>query len=149
MGKYVLMVKNSTFYIDKDLEIVTNLANLSAHIYDALDRVNWVGFYLYNGKDLYLGPFQGKPACVKIFMGKGVCGTSALNRETLMVDDVHVFTGHITCDSASKSEIVVPIVTHSGELFGVLDIDSPVHSRFDEELKIALEEVVNLLIDIL
>lgn len=149
MGKYDLMVKNSTFYIDKDLEIVTNLANLSAHIYDALDRVNWVGFYLYNGKDLYLGPFQGKPACVKIFMGKGVCGTSALNRETLMVDDVHVFTGHITCDSASKSEIVVPIVTHSGELFGVLDIDSPVHSRFDEELKIALEEVVNLLIDIL
>ncbi len=149
MDKYIDLVNNAKFYLDKELDMITNLSNLSAHINEHLDNVNWVGFYLYNGNELTLGPFQGKPACVSIQLGKGVCGTSALERKTLMVDDVHQFSGHITCDTVSKSEIVIPIIKNNGDLFGVLDIDSPMLSRFDEEIKIALEKVVNLLIDIL
>ena len=149
MDKYIDLVNNAKFYLDKELDMITNLSNLSAHINEHLDNVNWVGFYLYNGKELTLGPFQGKPACVSIQLGKGVCGTSASERKTLLVDDVHKFSGHITCDTVSKSEIVIPIIKNNGDLFGVLDIDSPVLSRFDEDIKIALEKVVNLLIDIL
>lgn len=149
MIDYSILINNSKFYLNKNLNKITNLANISAYLFDELDDINWVGFYLYDGHELYLGPFQGKPACTSIKMGNGVCGTSAKNRETIIVKDVHEFTGHITCDSASESEIVIPIITKDGELFGVLDIDSPIKDRFDLEIKKALEIIVDFLVDIL
>lgn len=120
---------------------VANLANAAALLNFYLDDINWVGFYLYDGRELVLGPFQGLPACIRIPLGKGVCGTSAQRRETLRIDDVHEFPGHIACDAASNSEIVVPIVK-DGQLFGVLDIDSPIKRRFDEADRAFLEQFV-------
>jgi len=149
MNKYTEFINNSKYYLDKDLHIITTLANISAYIYQEIENINWVGFYLYDNRELYLGPFQGRPACTTIQLGRGVCGTSAAQRKILVVDNVHEFTGHITCDTASNSEIVIPLVTKSGTLFGVLDIDSPAYGRFDSNLKEALEIVVNLLVDIL
>src|SRR5215470_15343507 len=108
---------------------LANLANASAHLAESLDRINWCGFYIARGEELVLGPFQGKPACVRIPFGKGVCGTAAARRETLVVADVNAFPGHIACDAASRSEIVVPILD-GRVLRGVLDIDSPELSRF-------------------
>ena len=117
-----------------------NLANASALLYGALDDINWAGFYLLEGNDLLvLGPFQGKPACIEIPTGKGVCGTAAALRKTIVVDNVHEFPGHIACDSASNSEIVVPLI-HGDSLFGVLDIDSPSLSRFSDRDRRGLEE---------
>ena len=110
---------------------IANAANLSALIYAAVDRVNWVGFYFLKDDELIVGPFQGKPACVRIVMGKGVCGTAASERRSQRVDDVHAFDGHIVCDADSRSELVVPLI-YNGDLLGVLDIDSPVKARFDE-----------------
>ncbi len=149
MNNYEELVGNAKYYLDKNLRTITNLSNLSAYLFEFIDQINWVGFYLYDDFDLYLGPFQGKPACTNIQMGKGVCGTSAKMRRTFIVDNVHEFDGHITCDSDSESEIVIPIITKSGELFGVLDIDSPIQKRFDEDIKKALESIVVLLVDIL
>ena len=111
---------------------IANAANLAALIYGGLDNLNWAGFYLLKGEELVLGPFQGAPACVRIPLGKGVCGTAAHQRQSLIVSDVEKFPGHIACDSASRSEIVVPLV-QNGQLLGVLDIDSPKLDRFDEE----------------
>ncbi len=111
---------------------VANAANTSSLLYHALPDVSWAGFYFLKGGELILGPFQGKPACVRIALGRGVCGTAAQRRETVVVPDVNAFPGHIACDAASQSEIVVPIL-HAGGLIGVLDIDSPVKGRFDEE----------------
>ena len=108
---------------------IANLANASALLFDALEDVNWAGFYLLEGDTLVLGPFQGKPACIEIPLGKGVCGTAARRNETVRVEDVHRFPGHIACDSASQSEIVVPL-RRNGAVFGVLDIDSPRPARF-------------------
>lgn len=127
-------------YLQNDDRLVSNLANLSALIYQYLDNISWCGFYLLDGNELYLGPFQGKVACTKIKIGKGVCGTSYQRGETIVVDDVNTFPGHIACDSASRSEIVIPI-----EGFGVLDIDSTSFSRFGEREKALLEEVMRLL----
>ena len=107
---------------------ISNLANASALLWDSLTTLNWAGFYLLEGDRLILGPFQGKPACIEIPIGKGVCGTAALRRETILVPDVHAFPGHIACDSASNSEIVVPLMKN-GEVLGVLDIDSPLLDR--------------------
>jgi GAF domain-containing protein len=149
MNNYQEFIENAKYYLDENLRNITNLANLSAYIFMQLEDINWAGFYLIEEHELYLGPFQGKPACVSIKMGSGVCGTSALKRETIIVKNVHEFTGHITCDSDSESEIVIQIITKSGELFGVLDIDSPIQNRFDEEIKIALENIVSFLVDIL
>lgn len=149
MKNYDEFIDNAKYYLDKNLHFITNLANISAYIYQEIEQVNWVGFYLYDNRELYLGPFQGKPACTTIQMGRGVCGTSAANRVTLVVDNVHEFAGHITCDTESNSEIVIPVVTRNGSLFGVLDIDSPIYNRFDKVLKQALESIVNLLVDIL
>lgn len=149
MDKYNKLIENSKFYLDSNLRTVTNLANLSAYLFEHIENINWAGFYLFDGKELYLGPFQGKPACTSIKIGNGVCGTSAKNRETLVVDDVHKFNGHITCDSVSESEIVIPIITKNDELFGVLDIDSPTLKRFDLEIKKALEIIIDFLVDIL
>lgn len=127
---------------------VANAANLAALLFWSLPQLNWAGFYLVEPRrgDLLLGPFQGKPACVRIPIGRGVCGTAAARRETVVVPDVHVFPGHIACDSASNSEIVVPIV-REGELLGVLDLDSPVPSRFDDADARGLEALVRVFVD--
>lgn len=123
---------------------VANLANASALLNVYLSDINWVGFYLFDGRELVLGPFQGLPACIRIPLGKGVCGTSAQLRVTQRVEDVHTFPGHIACDAASNSEIVIPIIKE-GSLFGVLDIDSPLTGRFDEEDQRFLEQFVAVL----
>lgn len=127
---------------------VTNLANGAALLYNALPDLNWAGFYLYVDGLLVLGPFQGKPACTKIAMGKGVCGTAALMDQTQLVPDVHEFPGHIACDSASNSEIVVPI-HKDGALYGVLDMDSPLLCRFLKKDQDGLEAFVRVLEEIL
>ena len=128
-------------------DFIANAANLSALLFHELRQVNWCGFYLLKGEELVLGPFQGKVACVRIPMGKGVCGTSASRRETVIVPDVHEFPGHIACDPASKSEVVVPLIDVDGTLRGVLDIDSPVVGRFGEEDARAFERLVALLLE--
>ncbi len=115
--------------------LIACAANMSSLLYWSLPDLNWVGFYLLDevSGDLLVGPFQGKPACVRIPLEKGVCGAAAAQRRTLVVQDVHAFPGHIACDSASNSEVVVPIVLADGRLLGVLDLDSPLHNRFDDE----------------
>ena len=130
--------------LEGETDALGNLSNAAALVADALDRTNWCGFYLLRGDELVLGPFQGKTACVRIPLGKGVCGTAAARRETLVVPDVHAFPGHIACDAASRSEIVVPILA-GGALVGVLDVDSPEPGRFDAEDRAGLEEVVKVL----
>jgi L-methionine (R)-S-oxide reductase len=120
---------------------LANAANSSALLFQLLPRLNWVGFYFLRGRELVLGPFQGKVACVRIPLGKGVCGTAAERRETLVVPDVHAFPGHIACDAASRSEIVVPLL-HRDRVLGVLDLDSPDPARFDERDAAGLEGVV-------
>jgi len=121
-----------------------NLANASALLYDCLDRLNWAGFYLMEDGKLVLGPFQGKPACIEIAVGKGVCGTAVATGETQLVPNVHAFPGHIACDGASNSEIVIPI-RKNGEIIGVLDIDSPEFDRFSDEDREGLEAFVSIL----
>ena len=123
---------------------ISNLANASALLWQELDRLNWAGFYLMEKGMLVLGPFQGKPACIEIPVGKGVCGTAVAERKTQLVPDVHQFPGHIACDSASNSEIVIPIYKN-GEIFGVLDLDSPCFHRFTEEDRVGLEAFVRVL----
>ena len=125
-------------------ELIANLANTSALLWRYLPDINWAGFYLLKNGELVLGPFQGKPACVRIAIGKGVCGTAAQRRETIVVPNVHEFEGHIACDVASNSEIVVPLL-QDGDLLGVLDIDSPKLARFDAEDRCGLEEVARTL----
>ena len=123
---------------------IANLANASALLWQELPNLNWAGFYLLEGDTLILGPFQGKPACIEIPVGKGVCGTAVKENRTLVVPDVHQFPGHIACDCASNSEIVVPIYKN-GEIIGVLDIDSPLFDRFSEEDRLGLEAFVKTL----
>lgn len=141
---YALIHAQLKALIEDEIEVIPNLANTSALLGQALQDINWVGFYLMNNGELLLGPFQGKPACIHIPIGKGVCGTAALERKTQLVSDVYAFPGHIACDSASRSEIVVPICV-DGRVVGVLDIDSPCLARFDEEDRIGLEELVRIL----
>src|SRR3954467_8904684 len=129
---YEELARDLAALLSGESDLVANAANTAALIYGALPRLNWAGFYLYKSGELVLGPFQGKPACVRIAMGKGVCGSAAARRETVLVEDVHAFPGHIACDSASNSEIVVPLL-HGTELLGVLDLDSPRHGRFQPE----------------
>lgn len=117
------------------------LANISAHIYQNIERLNWVGFYLYDSKGLVLGPFQGKPATTYIPLNRGVCGQAARTLETVMVPDVHLHIDHIACDEASNSELVIPMIVND-TLYGVLDIDSPIKHRFDDTLIEAIEEIV-------
>ena len=136
--------------ITDEPNMIANLANVSAFINEYFEGLNWVGFYLVdeesNRNELVLGPFQGKPACVRIPIGKGVCGTAALRREVLRVDDVHQFIGHIACDADSRSEIVLPIIVND-ELIGVLDIDSPVFNRFTLQDEDILKRIVDILIE--
>jgi GAF domain-containing protein len=126
-------------------DLVANAANFSALLFQTLPDLNWAGFYFAKDGDLVLGPFQGKPACVRIRIGQGVCGAGAAKCETVIVPNVHEFPGHIACDSASNSEIVVPLHKDS-RLLGVLDLDSPLPSRFDREDAAGLEELVRILL---
>ena len=125
-------------------DAIANAANVAALLFHSLPDLNWAGFYRLEGDGLVLGPFQGKPACVRIALGKGVCGTAAAARRTIVVPDVHAFPGHIACDGASESEIVVPVV-RDGRLLGVLDLDSPRLARFDEEDARGLEALADAL----
>ena len=130
-------------------DITANLANVSALINLALEDINWAGFYIMKEGQLVLGPFQGKPACIRINVGSGVCGTAVAENKTQLVKNVHEFPGHIACDSASNSEIVVPVHNKDGSVYGVLDIDSPSFERFTEEDKAGLEAVVKALEELL
>ena len=134
------LAKMAESLVEGERDVIANLANVSALLFDQLDDVNWAGFYFVKDGELVLGPFQGKPACVRLKIGKGVCGTAVANDEVQVVPNVHEFEGHVACDSASNSEIVVPL-KKDGEIVGVLDIDSPVFDRFenikDEIVKVA------------
>jgi L-methionine (R)-S-oxide reductase len=126
---------------------IANAANFSALVYHSLPGLNWAGFYFHDGRELVVGPFQGKPACVRIALGKGVCGTAAATQRTQVVPDVEAFPGHIPCDSASRSEIVVPMFAPDGALIGVFDVDSPVLARFDDEDRAGMEALVAVFLD--
>ncbi len=141
---YLLLQKQASSLLEGESHVIAGLSNISALLYNALENVNWLGFYLVHKNELLLGPFQGKVACVHIPFGKGVCGTCYDKKETIVVEDVHEFPGHIACDSASLSEIVVPIF-HKNQVIGVLDVDSPVLSRFDNQDKEGLEAIVKVL----
>ena len=142
---YELLGAQLQSFAEADSWYVPLMANAAALLYDAMEDVNWVGFYLLRGEKLVLGPFQGKVACIHIPLGKGVCGTAAQRDETQLVPDVQAFAGHIACDSASNSEIVVPI--HGGGVVAVLDIDSPILNRFTEADRMGLEGFVRVLED--
>jgi L-methionine (R)-S-oxide reductase len=142
---YELVVKQLKALIEGETNLIANLANAAALLNQFLDNINWVGFYITDGNELVLGPFQGLPACVRIPFGKGVCGTAAKNKKTELVPDVHLFPGHIACDAASQSEIVVPMIKN-GNVIGVLDIDSPIKNRFDEIDQKYLEKFVETLV---
>lgn len=139
--KYDLVIKQLKALIEDETNIIANLANASALLYQFLPNVNWVGFYLVEEGSLVLGPFQGMPACVRIPNGRGVCGTALEQAETIRVANVHQFPGHIACDAASQSEIVIPIIIN-GTVFGVLDIDSPEVDRFTKDEQVLLEQFV-------
>lgn len=143
---YDLVIKQLQALIADEPSFIANLSNASALLNVFLDQINWVGFYLTEGESmLVLGPFQGLPACVRIPFGRGVCGAAAANAKTELVADVHAFPGHIACDAASQSEIVVPMVK-DGKVIGVLDIDSPIKERFDEVDRTYLEKFVEVLL---
>ena len=144
MSDYDLMVMQAEGLAEDNRWDITLYANLSALIYESMDRLNWAGFYLMREGELQLGPFQGKTACTRIQVGKGVCGTSVEKNTIIRVEDVHLFPGHIACDSASESEIVLPI-HKGGEVIGVLDIDSPVKNRFSEEDEKYLAKIVEII----
>jgi GAF domain-containing protein len=149
---YDLLVRQVASVLEGERSLVANASQFSALVYDTLADLNWAGFYLTvpskngNGQDLLVGPFQGKPACARIPFGRGVCGTTAVERRTIVVPDVHAFPGHIACDSASASEIVIPLVK-DGVLLGVFDIDSPVLDRFSDEDRAGLERMVAAFMD--
>jgi len=141
--QYQLLAEQLGSVFENESDFIANMANFSALIYHSLADLNWAGFYILRGDALILGPFQGQPACVRIPLGKGVCGTSAQRWETIRVDDVHQFPGHIACDSASQSEIVIPIIKEE-RLVGVLDLDSPILKRFDADDAAGLEALISI-----
>ena len=140
---YALLKSQLVSLFEGERDFIANAANFSSLMYHSLPDLNWAGFYLLKENELVLGPFQGQPACVRIEIGKGVCGTAAEQQQTIIVDNVHEFPGHIACDSASNSEIVVPLI-RDGELTGVLDLDSPLLARFDEEDAEGLNELTKV-----
>lgn len=143
--RYKEMKKQLTYLLEGETNPIANLANTASLLYHYLGDVNWTGFYLMRQNELVLGPFMGKPACVRIAVGKGVCGTAVATNETQLVEDVHQFPGHIACDASSRSEIVIPLVVNT-QTIGVLDIDSPSIGRFNHEDKMHLEDIVQILI---
>ena len=143
--KYDQLSKQLDALLTGESNLYANLSNTSALLNQFFDRINWIGFYLIEDGELVLGPFQGLPACVRIQLGKGVCGTSVTNKKSIIVPDVQAFPGHIVCDAASRSEIVIPIIKE-GHVLGVLDIDSPELERFSEVDRVGLEEIVKVLV---
>ncbi|MDP4528558.1 GAF domain-containing protein [Alkalimonas delamerensis] len=141
---YPLLLQQAAALVDNEPDLIAKMANLSALIYHSLPQVNWAGFYIMRDNELVLGPFQGQVACVRIPVGKGVCGTAVATGQTQRIADVHAFPGHIACDAASESELVIP-VRHRGQILAVLDIDSPVLERFSATDQQALEQLVQLL----
>lgn len=141
---YEMLAKELAALTEGVDERISNLANAASLLYNTLPELNWAGFYILKGGDLLLGPFMGRPACVRIAEGRGVCGRAASLRKTVVVPDVHEFPGHIACDEASRSEIVIPLIVN-GELYGVLDIDSPVPGRFTDEDRKGLEAFAGVL----
>ncbi|PZU29959.1 MAG: diguanylate cyclase [Stenotrophomonas sp.] len=146
--QYAQLLAQARALVHGEADRVANAANLSALVYHALPQLNWVGFYFYDGKELVVGPFQGLPACVRIPLSKGVCGAAASSRQTQRIEDVDAFPGHIACDSASRSELVVPLV-NNGTLIGVFDIDSPVLARFDADDQLGLEAIAQVFVEAL
>ena len=145
-GLYAELARQIDGLLHGETHLIANAANFAALVFHALPDLNWCGFYLAEGDELVVGPFQGKPACVRIAFGRGVCGTAAATRQTQLVPDVHAFAGHIACDSASRSELVVPLF--SGErLIGVFDLDSPLPARFDADDQAGLEAIAALYVE--
>ena len=144
--QYAQLLDQARALLHDERDRIANAANLSALAYHALPQLNWVGFYYFDGTELVVGPFQGLPACVRIPLDKGVCGAAARTRTTQRVEDVHAFPGHIACDSASRSELVVPLVK-DGVLLGVFDLDSPVPARFDVEDQRGLEAIASAFVE--
>ncbi|WDD93509.1 GAF domain-containing protein [Burkholderia sp. FERM BP-3421] len=144
---YAELVAQARSLLETETDLVANAANFSSLVYHALEGLNWAGFYFHDGRELVVGPFQGKPACVRIPLGKGVCGAAAQSRETQVVRDVHAFPGHIACDSASQSEIVVPLVAADGTLLGVWDVDSPLLARFDDDDARGMEALCRVFVE--
>ncbi len=142
---YDELARQTRGLLEGERDLIANAANVAALIWQIVPDLNWAGFYFLKGGELVLGPFQGKPACVRIAVGKGVCGTAVALRETMLVEDVHAFPGHIACDAASNSELVVPLIK-DGVVRGVLDIDSPHLARFDEADQRGFEAVVKLFV---
>jgi GAF domain-containing protein len=143
---YEALVKELRSLLEGETDELANAANTAALVFHALPQVNWVGFYFFKDGQLVVGPFQGKPACTRLKLGKGVCGTAAMQGKTVVVADVHQFPGHIACDSASASEIVVPMLAE-GRLFGVFDVDSPAIGRFEVEDRVGLESLVEVFLE--
>ncbi|WP_145481417.1 GAF domain-containing protein [Stenotrophomonas rhizophila] len=146
--QYGQLLAQARALVHGERDRIANAANLSALVYHALPQLNWVGFYLYDGKELVVGPFQGLPACVRIPLHKGVCGAAASQRVTQRIEDVDAFPGHIACDSASRSELVVPLVK-GDTLIGVFDLDSPVLARFDADDQAGLEAIAAVFVEAL
>ena len=140
---YASLAQQLTGLLEGERDMIANAANMSALIFQFLPDLNWAGFYFMRGPELVLGPFQGKTACVRIAVGRGVCGTAVERQESMVVPDVHAFPGHIACDSASRSELVVPLIA-DGRVLGVLDLDSPHPNRFDEEDREGCEQLVRI-----
>ncbi|MGO4155040.1 GAF domain-containing protein [Cupriavidus sp. YAF13] len=146
-AQYEELAAQARSLLADETDRIANAANFSALVYHALKDLNWAGFYFYDGTELVVGPFQGKPACVRIGLGKGVCGTAAQTRSTQVVRDVHAFPGHIACDAASESEIVVPLIAADDTLIGVWDVDSPVIARFDDEDAAGMEALCRVFVE--
>ncbi|MHB8448346.1 MAG: GAF domain-containing protein [Rudaea sp.] len=147
-GLYAQLADQARGLLHGERDRIANAANFAALVYHALPDINWAGFYFYDGSELVVGPFQGRPACVRIALGKGVCGTAAATRQTQVVPDVNAFAGHIACDSASRSEIVVPLF--DGErLIGVWDVDSPALARFDDDDRAGMERLAGIFMNAL
>ena len=145
--QYAQLLAQTRALLAGERDRIANAANLSALVYNALPDLNWVGFYFFDGTELVVGPFQGLPACVRIPLDKGVCGAAARSRQTQRIEDVHAFPGHIACDSASNSELVVPLVAADGQLLGVFDLDSPLSARFSVEDQEGLEQIARLYLE--
>ena len=144
--QYAELAEQARGLLHGERDRIANAANFAALVYQSLPDLNWAGFYFFDGTELVVGPFQGKPACVRIALGKGVCGTAAQTRQTQVVRDVHAFPGHIACDVASRSEIVVPL--SAGEtLIGVWDVDSPKLARFDDEDRVGMERLASIFVE--
>jgi len=143
---YASLAQQLSGLLEGERDAIANAANMSALLYELLPDLNWAGFYFMRGGELVLGPFQGKPACVRIAVGRGVCGTAVERKTSMVVPDVHAFPGHIACDSASRSELVVPLIK-DGTVLGVLDLDSPNPARFDEADREGCERLVRIYLD--